>query len=303
MKRVISLLILLLILIPNNTFASVNTYERTEDNLQVRDDIKITDSRKEAILSTPKVDEKEKIYDFANLFTDEEEKLIYEKVISYIDKHDMDMVIVTIDDNNKYSAKEYAIDFYDYNYFGINKTYDGLLLLIDMDTREVYINTTGEAQLIYDDYRINDILDDLVYYLSSSNYYQAASNFISSSYSYAESGIADSNKEYEIDSSGEMVRKKSVNWFITIGGSFLVPSLILWYFISKHKGIKLATNADDYIDRKNIIYGPKVDTFFTTHTSRVPVVKSSGGGSGSHGGSTISHGSSGRSHGGGGRHF
>ena len=116
-------------------FASTNTFPRTEENLGIRDSINVTDTVKRAALSTPKVDEKEKVYDFANLLTDEEEKKLYNSINEYIEKYDMDMAVVTIDKNNKASAMDYADDFYDYNNFGIGSTHDGLLFLIDMDTR------------------------------------------------------------------------------------------------------------------------------------------------------------------------
>lgn len=307
-RRFLIFLAFSIFFIPNLVEASTNVFERTEDNLQVADDIVVTEDNIDNILNTPKVDEKEKIYDFADLFTEEEEFFLYNSVNFYIETYDMDMVIVTINDNNKLDAGEYAKDFYDYNYFGKNDKLDGIIYLIDMDTREVYIDTSGNAKLVYDDDRIDRMLDKSFNSLSIGRYYQAAKDFVNDASVYASSGIPDSNEDYFINDKGFLEKKKSANWAITIVGALTIPTVVLIIFISKHKGIKLAVEADNYIDKDKAASVISNDTFLTTHTSRVAIPKStsssSGGRSGGRiGGSSISHGSSGRSHGGGGRHF
>ena len=75
--------------------AEVKTYERSEDNLGIWDSINVTETNKQNILGTPKVDEDEKVYDFADLFTLDEEQQLYDKIQAYIEEFNMDMVIVT----------------------------------------------------------------------------------------------------------------------------------------------------------------------------------------------------------------
>ena len=302
MKKLFYSFIFSLLLFPHFVDASFYVYAEGKESLQVSNRLEVSKNNSNAILDTPKVDETEKIYDFANLFTDSEEETLYREVISYIEKSDMDMVIVTIDDNNKLNASEYAKDFYDYNDFGTNDTFDGILYLIDMDNREVYISTCGYAQLFYDDFRINLMLDDSFYYLSRNEFYQATFQFVQRATDYLQDGIPDSNEDYYIDSSGNMRIKKKANVVVSFVGAFVISSVVLYLFISRHKGIKLAISADDYMDQNSIKYGLTKDTFLTTHTTRV-ATKSHAGSSGRSGGSSISRGSSGRSHGGGGRRF
>lgn len=293
---------LVLFIIPTFVSASTNVYERDEDNLQVWDTIKVDESNIDDILLTPKVDEKEKIYDFADLFSDSEEGYLFESVSNYIEDYNMDMVIVTISSNNKRNAKAYAEDFYDYNYFGIGSKYDGIIFLIDMDTREMWISTTGEAMLVYDDARIDNILDKSYVYISDEYYYKAAKSFVTVSAQYASQGLSSSADDYYVDENGDLIREKNVNWGITVVGSIIIASVAVYIFISKHKGIKLATMANDYLDKSSTVVGNKVDSFLTTHTSRTYIgsnSSSSGGGRGI----SSSRGSSGRSHGGGGRRF
>lgn len=292
MKRIFNLLVLtaFILLLPYSAYASTNTEERTEDDLKIWDDIVVTESNKYAILNTPKVNEKEKIYDFADLFTPKEESSLFEEITDYIKASNMDMIIVTISKNNKYTSREYAVDFYDYNLFGKNEYHDGILLLIDMDKRRVEIVTTGYAKLVYDDSRIDDILDNVVINLKNERYNLVGQTFIRSSLRFYEDGIPNSNKGYELNKNGEMVKKKQVNIVLTLIISLSFPTILTFYFISKHKGIILATDANDYIQHSGIIMKNRIDSFLTTHTTRTRIVHSSSstGGSGRIGGSSIS---------------
>ena len=124
MKKIV--LSLIIFLLPIVSFASTNTYPRTEDDLRINSWITVTEENKDNILNTPSVNEEEKIYDFADLYTDEEEKNLYTAVYDYTQRRNLDLVIVTINDNFE-STQEYADDFYDYNNFGFGSERDGLL--------------------------------------------------------------------------------------------------------------------------------------------------------------------------------
>lgn len=305
MKRIYSL-ILSIIMISTFSLASTTTYERTLDNLQVAEDIIVTPSNQDAILTTPKVNEEEKIYDFADLFTDSEEVELYNQVTSFVSDTNLDMAIVTINENPKYDAQDYADDFYDYNYFGKGENHDGLLFLIDMATREMYISTCGQALLIYDDYRIERILDATYDKIVEKDYYGCAGSFVKSALYWFNSGIPDSNKGFYIDENGIPTEDSNYKAPVFTGTSLSVIgviSLIISLIAtgvkkSKHTTIKKATTATEYMKTKNLTQ--KLDNFLTTHTSSVYIPPSS---SSSGGGSSYHSSSSGRSHGGGGRHF
>lgn len=302
-KKILLILFLIIMLFKKNVFSSTNTYPRSEDNLQIHSSIKVTNSVKKAVLSTPKVDASEKIYDFANLFTTAEETNLYNLTNNFITTYNMDIVIVTINSNNKSSAMVYADDFYDYNDFGIGSTFDGLLFLIDMDTREMWISTTGKAILIYNDYRIDNILDKTYTYIKSQKYFECAKSFITSASSYALQGIPSYNKDYIIDEDGDYVKNtsKSLNdfpLFFVIIISFIISTIYVFFARSKHKTIKKATEAKQYLIRNSINITKKEDKFINSHVSKVYDPPSS-----SSSGSSTHRSSSGRSHGGGGRRF
>ena len=73
MKKIFVLLIsLFLLVLP--VYASTNTYSRTTTDLKVPKKIKYKSSMEHNVLLTPSVNANEKIYDFAELLTEEEEK-------------------------------------------------------------------------------------------------------------------------------------------------------------------------------------------------------------------------------------
>ena len=94
-------------------FASTKTFERTSDDYLVPDDIVVTSSNYSNVMSTPAIDASEKVYDFADLFTTDEEEKLYNQINAYISSYSLDMAVVTIDTNNKSSAMEYADDLSD----------------------------------------------------------------------------------------------------------------------------------------------------------------------------------------------
>ncbi|MDO4283306.1 MAG: TPM domain-containing protein [Clostridia bacterium] len=314
MKRkcfIFSLILVCIMLITfQSVYASTNTTERTEENLQIWNSIKINSTVKRAALATPKVDETEKIYDFADLFTEFEEKNLFSDVTEFIHQYKMDMVIVTIDENNKSSAKAYADDFYDYNYFGVGSTYDGILLLIDMDNRIVWISTTGNGQIIYDDARIDNILDYVQEELIDANYYSAADDFIYYSSKYAKSGVPSSNSNMKVDDEGNYVQKGKLEFnsfadvMYFVMGIALLPTLatviIILIGVASHRNVKKSTSARSYLNVGSINIGLRTDQFLRTSTTSTRISSSSSSGGG---GSSIHHSSSGRSHGGGGRRF
>lgn len=303
----LSFITFLFALLTANVFASTNTDTRTEDDLKIRDSITVTSAVKKAALATPKVDSSEKVYDFAELLTEDEEQKLYDMITTYIDTYDMDMAVVTINTNNKSSSMAYADDFYDYNDFGKGSTYDGVLFLIDMDNRNMWISTTGEAIRMYDDARIDKILDDTYYYISSKDYYNCARAFVSKASSYAAAGIPSSNRNTHIDANGNyVVEEATVSIPVRVFGTLIFGAICSGIFVaikcSKHKTIRRATEARQYLVNDSFKLNVNEDNFVNTYTSKVydpPSSSSSGGG----GGSSTHTSSSGSSHGGGGRSF
>ena len=282
--------------------ASVNTYTRTDSDYLVPDYIDVTGSNRDNVLSTPAVDATEKVYDFADLLTDSEEKKIYQQATKFIKKTDLDLAIVTVSDYTKTDCngdctRTYADDFYDYNEFGIGSRHSGVLFLVDMKTRTIYMTTTGDAMDMYSDYRIEQIMDAIYQDFSNQNYYTGITKFMTILENYDTIGVANSkDSHYEISDDGRIVR--DIPWLILIGGPLLITGIVMAIMISRNKLVRVATSSREYLDKKTLQTNIVKDRFVHTHTSKTPIYHSSGSsGGGGHSGS------SGVSHGGGGHRF
>lgn len=278
--------------------ASTNTFTRTEDDLLVSSDVIVNSQNLDNILNTPAVDASEKVYDFADLLTISEEEQVYNQVQQFINKANLDLAIVTISDNNKFSAMEYADDFYDYNNFGLEEDRSGVLFLIDMDTREIYISTTGRALSIYNDFRISRILDAIYQEFSNKNYLNGITKFVTIIESYDTMGLP-SNKDskYIIDADGTVSRR--FPWLIILGIPLAITVIVVGSLVYKNKLVRVATSSREYLDKDSLRIKTVSDRLISTNTTSVPISTTSSSG----GGSSLHSGSSGRSHGGGGHRF
>lgn len=294
MKKIFVLFIsLFLLVLP--VYASTNTYSRTTTDLKVPKKIKYKSSMEHNVLLTPSVNANEKIYDFAELLTEEEEKQLYDKVKEFIANTNLDLAIVTINTNVKDSTQEYADDFYDYNDFSI----DGLAFVIDMQNRIFYISTAGKAMLYYDDYRIEYILSALDQEMYNHEYFNACNTLKSQLTEYYNNGFSDNADKYVVI--GTQIYRKTPYLLLSIIAvvSATIGTLIL---ALRNKKIKLATNSNDYFDNKSFEITKDTKEFISSNTSRVYIPPADSGGGGSSGGGFHS-GSSGASHGGGGHRF
>ena len=237
MKKIV--LSLIIFLLPIVSFASTNTYPRTEDDLRINSWITVTEENKDNILNTPSVNEEEKIYDFADLYTDEEEKNLYSAVYDYTQRRNLDLVIVTINDNFE-STQEYADDFYDYNNFGYGTDRDGLLFLVDMENRYVYISATGGAMTLYPDNECDMITEQVYTYFSDQNYYDGTYQMIKTLDTYYEISYNDSN----IDEN--KYNTADVNYLYVFIFAIVCTIIGIVILIKRNDLVKVATTSEEY---------------------------------------------------------
>lgn len=308
MKKIIYLIsliaLLFLISIIPTSAKEIKTCTRTNTNLHIPSYIKVNDKNLNNILSTPCVDNINKVYDFSDLLTDSEEELLYNEIISFINNNNYDLVLVITSDNSK-TSQEYADDFYDYNDFGLNKTRDGVLILIDMDNRNLYISTTGYAIKMYDDYRIERIIDSGYDKFVNKEYYNSISSMIKTLNDYYINDYPESNKNLLISENGKPYYRIPYDLIVVLAIIISIIISLILYFKSRLK-IKVLDTVS-YLKKENIT--KRDDIFLNSVVTREVRSNDSssggssyGGGYGS-GGSSFHTSSSGSSHGGGGRSF
>ena len=273
--------------------ADVKTYDRLEsNNWGVNKHWNINSSNLNNVKNTPIVDPSVKVYDFADILSDTEEKEVYNLIINFIEKTNMDMVFVSIDMPYTYDSKneDYAADFYDYNDFGINfDNYSGILLLRNNYESDKYYDmyTFGDAQLYFDQSRYDIILDDIYSDFKGGEYLSGIKTFVSKCTSYYDRGYASIYKYSYVDKDGYIRKNYHVPVFICLLSSSLITLITMIILVSKNKMVKRATLANAYLDKGSINYTEKTDQFLHSRTTHYTSSSSSGGsGGGSHSGSS-----------------
>lgn len=130
----------------------------------------------------------QRIYDKADLLTDEEENSILNSFQSFADKYNVDIAFLSILENGLGDAWNYAHDFYHANNLGLGENKDGILLLIDMDTRMIQVYTNGIVQGYIPDEFASKIADDIFNHIYES-YFESVKTFISSTSKYMDAKV------------------------------------------------------------------------------------------------------------------
>ena len=231
-----------------------------------------------------------RIVDNADLLTGQEEQLLEDAALEFAEMYSLDAVILTVDSLDGKDIADFADDFYDYNGYGVGTDHSGLILVVAMAERELYISTCGDAINRLNDRELDEIIGSVSGELSNGNYYDAFQLFF---------GFTILSVDYD---SGQIQYEEDtgVNWLLSIligavaaGITLLVMTGIMNTKHSQHSaGSYVKTGSYDLKNRQDIYLYSKV--------SKVKREQNSG----SHGGGTSVHrSSSGRSHGGRGGRF
>lgn len=199
---------------------------------------------------------------------------------------------------------------------------DGLLLILNLKTRYMYITTSGMGQLYYyngaEHDRVASMISSMRTPLQDQDYSRAISQFCADAAYYYQDGVPYGAYTYDsrlglyyYNSGGQLVSgqqlpvwygKHIAGWLI--GGVCVGIAVWLIVFFSIRSGYRLkkTLSATNYISQRDTDFYVKDDIYIRTYETKRYVGNTDSGGGGFSGGS--SHMSSGgHSHGGGGGHW
>ncbi len=231
----------------------------------------------------------DKVVDMADLLTDDEEQRLEKVMLEIVQKYDysFDIAAVTTNSTDGKSAEAYADDYYDYNGYGYDSEYSGLLLLIDMGDRYWHITTSGKAVAVFTDQSINRIGGSMTPYLSDENYFYAIYEFAQSADECIERYERTGGKSTTV---GERL-------LISLASGLVVALIVCLIMKAQLKTAVKQFAAARYIRQGSLNVQYSRDIFLYRTVTRRKIETNSGGGSSTH------TSSSGRSHGGGGGRF
>ena len=230
----------------------------------------------------------ERVYDEADVLSEEEEKLLRTQIAKQEAKTGMDIVLVTIKEDVEAQGswnsvmRDYADDFYDYGKYGYDKVHgDGVLLLDNWYEGQAgsWLSTCGKAYERLDSSEVDRILD-VVYDRVEESPYEAYRAYV--------------------DESCRLVKRGNIvlpPWMIVV-----TPVVIAAVYLSMHREHKKAsdtTTSVTFVKNGKPVVNDNRDEFIRKNVTSVKIETGSSGGQSGGGGGHRSN--SGVSHGGGGR--
>lgn len=244
-----------------------------------------------------------RLQDDAALLSSDEYNEVLSRLDEISERQSFDVVIHTTEDMDGYSSVvAYADDYYDYNGYGYGEDRDGIILVVAMNTRDLYISTCGFGITAFTDYGIDTLLDDVKGYFSDGDYYSGFCSFISEADEYITSAkngspydINDGDYYYSSERSGFF----NFTWLMASLIMGLVCALIIVGTMKAQlKTVRPALAAGSYVRKDSIKVKSERDIYLYRNVSRTEIVRES-----SSGGSSTHVSSSGTTHGGGGTKF
>ncbi len=268
MKYCKKIILFIVLCLPFSVFASTKTFTRTPEKPLTPPDVIVDNNYLSIILKTPAVDSSEKLYDFADLYTDKEEEKLLDQIKLYIDSSKIDLAIVTTKDLCGFTISDYAYHFYDFNDF----KREGIIFVIYVDEQEssIYManngDETGTVFTLYNDSVVKKTLHYVYKDIKTKNYYSATDNFIKILQGFYN---LDHNGNYRINKSGEIVEEIPWIEIIILGVTLtFIIDMIFIYRIKAHNRLVLLGGLGTKLDESTLMVKVEkdelIDTFVTT---------------------------------------
>lgn len=243
----------------------------------------------------------QRVYDYAGVLSDDEEKMLADLIAERETQCGCDIVLVTIneslyekygitedtDSNREDCMMQYADDFYDENLYGFDTVHgDGALLLDNWYNGEKgsWLSTSGRVYSHYTYTMIDEVLDD-VYDQVEYNPYKAYKAYVNDVYR-------------EMAGKNDAIELSVLPLFVI---SLVAAGIFMGMHLKGKSGTK-TTTATTYVENGSIKFNVKSDELVNKYVTSRVIPRNTGSGGGRSGGGAGGHVSRGGvSHGGGGR--
>ncbi len=241
--------------------------------------------------------------DLDDSLSETEEEALLEIMRETVEAAGFSVCIVITDDIGSPKTDRQTIDYADVYYeelCGVDT--DGILLLINNDTKYDWISTSGSCIHLFTDARIDAMFDQFYGELQDGEYFSACLAFCGEVEYYAKKGYDFSGEhssgqtEFYSDAS-DFTLNPGLLFFVLFGTVFAV--VIFVSTVSSRYSLKAQKGAGSYVLRDSLLFSENKDVFIRTYVTRHTV---SSGSSGRSGHSSTHRSSGGGRHGGGGRH-
>ena len=235
------------------------------------------------------------LVDKAGILTDYQRETLEEKLNEISERHQCNVSVIILNGGVTGAITPFTDDYFDHNGYGYGSTNDGVMLLVDMESRQWCTSTAGTGWDALNDDALYQIEGYVEYYLSEGNYSKAFSIYAEMVDSYL-SG----NGDYYDSDVNRNTEPTPVMGLVSAGLGVATGFGVVGSMKSKLKSVRTQYAANNYANRDSMTVYRAEDTFLYRNVSRTRRATESSGGSGGHSSHTSS---SGVSHGGHSGHF
>ena len=251
------------------------------------------------LMTAPAVKAVNPIYviDEYGVITESEKNELTELAERVSEAHNAGVYIRVMNDMDSYSTiEEYAESLWINEFMGMENADDGILLVLDMDTRsfDFFVRNGGLAEQAFGTYAREKMADSVVNgYLKKGDYYGAFRNYIAIAdqyLAYAEAGTPisyDFDPERDEQEAAEQAQREQTQRTAKTGATVAIPPIVSLLAClgmkSKNKTTGLKKEASDYIVKNGVKLSKHRDHFLYRTESRTKINHDSnrgGGGSG-----------------------
>lgn len=236
------------------------------------------------------------VFDAADLFDVQQVQEMETLAQKLEDEYKMNVLLLTTWENYSGSSAALAEAFYEDENYDTNGRRGGIVLLIDIENRELCLVTNGDMIYYITDEREERIYDAGYAYAAKDAYAEAMLAMLQKTADYLEQGIPDNQYTYDTET-GRIVRHRSLDaaeLLLAFGAALLAAGAACYGVCRKYSAVKafeydVSRNADMHLKNKR---DQLMNQFVTQR--RIPRnPPHTGDGSGSGGGRTSTHHSAG----------
>lgn len=244
-----------------------------------------------------------RVLDEAELLSNAEEEELAKKIDNLIQKYNMDIVILIVEDYTEYmddtdytysdtAHREFAKKFYWENDYGFDSEKSGMILMLSMAERDWYMYIEGEANVAVNDYGSEYITDRMLEKLKDDKFAEGFSGYLDDIELFLKA--YDKGKPYG-DDHPVVTPARMLKYFgIAIGASVVLALVIVLGMKSGMNTAKPKPAAKEYVKKGSFVLTSQQDLYLYSNTTKTAIPKSSSSSGGGSGRSSGSRGGGGR---------
>lgn len=231
-----------------------------------------------------------RVYDEADLLTDDEESELLDRLDSLSEEYYFDVAVATVQSTDGVAMNKFTDTFYDDNYYGLGDDYDGILFMVSIGDREWHITTHGYGMTVFNQDGLDYLKEKVTPELKDEDFAGAFNVFADQ----CELFLAQAETGTPYDASTLPTEPLSLMWIpISIAIGFALALLCTMGMRAQLKSVRSQDSAVDYVRSGSMNVTRSNDIFLYHTVTRTERPKESD--SSSTGGSDSSHGGTGGS--------